>query len=434
MASPNGPPADAAPRLFRGKPVVRMHAMVKPGGPICNLDCQYCYYLSKEGLLGAENGWRISDETLETFIRQYIEGQNCKEVVFSWQGGEPTLLGLDFFRRAIALEKKYCPPHTRCENDLQTNGTRLDDAWCDFLRENGFLVGLSIDGPRDLHDAYRRDKAGRGTFDRVLRAAKLLRKHGVRFATLSCVNRATAMRPVEVYRFLRDEVGSRRIQFIPVVEPKSFRGTAPQHWAAGEMPIAGTSAAQPGTPDSVVEEWSVDPRAWGEFLCRVFDEWYSRDLARVHVQYFEAAVETWMGRVSPLCTLGPLCGKGLAVEHDGGVYACDHYVYPEFRLGNVLSEPIAGMALSAAQERFGRNKEATLPGHCRQCEYEFACYGECPKNRFVRTPSGEPGLNYLCAGWKAFWRHVDAPISRIVRDLGYAPVKKTVYATSSAME
>ncbi len=427
-------PSQITRRLYRGRPAVRMHAMIKPTGPICNLDCRYCYYLSKETLLGTENGWRISDETLETFIRQYIEGQNYKEVIFSWQGGEPTLLGLDFFRKVMDLERKYCPPHTRCENDLQTNGTRLDDGWCAFLRENGFLVGLSIDGPRDLHDAYRRDKAGEGTFERVLRASKLLRKHGVKFATLSCVNRVTGKRPIEVYRFLRDEVGSRRMQFIPVVEPRSFRGTAPQHWPAGEMPMVGTSAARPGTPDSVVEEWSVDPEDWGEFLCKVFDEWHRHDLGKIYVQYFEAAVESWMGRVNPLCALAPMCGKGLAVEHDGSVYACDHYVYPEFRLGNVRSEPIVEMALSATQERFGVNKESTLPEDCRNCDYEFACYGECPKNRFLRTLSGEPGLNYLCSGWNRFWRHIDAPISRIVRDLGYTPEKKTLYAASSVME
>lgn len=427
-------PSQITPRLYRGRPVVRMHAMIKPTGPICNLDCQYCYYLSKENLLGTENGWRISDETLEAFIRQYIEGQNYKEVIFSWQGGEPTLMGLDFFRKVIALERKYCPPHTRCENDLQTNGTRLDDGWCEFLRENGFLVGLSIDGPRGLHDAYRRDKAGGGTFDRVFRASKLLRKHGVKFATLSCVNRVTGKHPLEVYRFLRDGVGSKRMQFIPVVEPRSFRRTPPQHWPAGEMPAVGSSAARPGTPDSVVEEWSVDPEEWGEFLCQVFDEWHSRDFGKIYVNYFEASVESWMGRVNPLCVLAPMCGKGVAVEHDGGVYACDHYVYPEYRLGNIRSEPIAEMVLSPKQERFGRSKEGTLPVDCRRCEYEFACYGECPKNRFVRAPSGQPGMNYLCPGWKRFWRHIDAPISTIVRGLGYTPVKQTLYATSSVME
>jgi uncharacterized protein len=411
-----------------------MHAMVKPIGPVCNLDCQYCYYLSKESLLGRQNGGRISDQTLETFIRQYIEGQNYKEIIFSWQGGEPTLLGLDFFRKAVELEKKFCPPHLRCENDLQTNGTLLDDEWCEFLGENNFLVGLSIDGPRALHDAYRTDKSGVGSFDRVFDAARLLRKHGVKFNTLSCVNRLTAKHPTEVYRFLRDEVGSKRMQFIPIVEPKSFRQTAPQFWPAEAMPVVGTSAARPGTPDSVVEDWCVDPNDWGEFLCKVFDQWQRRDVGTIYVHYFEAAVETWMGRVSPLCTLGPMCGKGVALERDGSVYACDHYVYPEYWLGNIAETPLTDMIFSPRQEQFGTNKERTLPDTCRQCEYEFACYGECPKNRFVRAPDDQPGLNYLCPGWKRFWKHIDEPIQRIVRDLGHTPVKQLTYATSSVME
>ncbi|MBP7829291.1 MAG: anaerobic sulfatase maturase [Kiritimatiellae bacterium] len=420
--------------VCRGRPVVRMHAMIKPIGPVCNLDCRYCYYLSKEQLLGTTSDWRISDETLEAFIRQYIEGQNYREVIFSWQGGEPTLLGLEFFRKVVALEKKYAPPHLRCENDLQTNGTRLDDAWCEFLREHNFLVGLSIDGPRALHDAFRKDKAGAGSFDRVFRAAQLLRKHGVRFNTLSCVNRLTAGHPIDVYRFLRDEVGSKRMQFIPIVEPRGFERTAPQFWPPDRMPVVGTPAARPGAPDSVVEDWSVDPDDWGQFLCRVFDRWIERDAGRIYVNYFETAVETWMGRVSPMCTLAPLCGKGVALEHDGGLYSCDHYVYPEYRLGNVRETPLADMVFSPRQERFGRNKEATLPDACRQCEYEFACYGECPKNRFVKSPDGQPGMNYLCPGWKRFWQHIDEPIQKIVRDLGHTPVKRLTYATSSVME
>jgi len=417
-----------APALYRGRPVVRMHAMAKPIGAACNFACEYCYYLSKAELLGPAPPGRMSDEILERFIRQYLEGQNCKEAIFSWQGGEPTLAGLDFFRRVVALERKYCPPHTRCENDLQTNGALLNDDWCAFLRENNFLVGLSIDGPRALHDAYRRDKAGHGTFSRVFRAAQLLRRHGVPFNTLSCVNRVTARHPVEVYRFLRDEVGAQRMQFIPIVEPKGFARTAPQHWPAAALPAVGSPAARPGTPDSVVEDWCVDPDDWGGFLCGVFDEWLRHDLGRIHVQYFEAAVETWMGRVNPLCTLGPLCGKGVAVEHDGSVYACDHYVYPEYRRGSLRETPLAELVLSPQQECFGTDKERTLPDVCRQCAYEFACFGECPKNRFVRAPDGQPGLNYLCPGWRRFWQHVDEPIQRILYALGHAPAKQRLQA------
>lgn len=411
-------------RLFRGKPVKRMHVMVKPTGALCNLDCTYCYYLSKRDLLGRPEQWRITDDVLESFIRQYFEGQNHKEVVFSWQGGEPTLLGLDFFRKVVELERKYCPPHVRCENDLQTNGTNLDDAWCAFLYENNFLVGLSIDGPKHLHDHYRKDRSGKGSFDRVFRAVKLLRKHNVNFATLSCVNGITGTHPLEVYRFLRDEVRSKRMQFIPIVEPVSFRQAAPQRWDERLMPTLGSPNARPGSDGSVVEDWSVDPDVWGDFLCTVFDEWHEKDLGNICVNYFEAAVETWMGHVSPLCTQGPMCGKGLALERDGSVYACDHYVYPEFRTGNIMERPLEEMAFSEMQESFGKAKEGTLPDYCRTCEFKFACFGECPKNRFIKTPDGEPGLNYLCSGMKKFFSHIDYPLQKIVRNLGASVVKE----------
>ncbi len=400
---------------WRGKPITRFHAMAKPTGPVCNLNCSYCYYLSKEDLLEHEGTWRMSDEVLEAFIRQYIEGQNHERIIFSWQGGEPTLLGLDFFRRVIELQKKYCPPHKRCENDLQTNCTLLDDEWCAFLAENNFLVGLSIDGPRELHDRYRRDKQDRGTFDRVMRAAGLLHKHKVDFATLSCVNRETGQHPLEVYRFLRDEVGSTRMQFIPIVEPKVFRRTPPSMWSDESRPFVGSPQARPGGEGSVVEDWCVDPDDFGEFLCRIFDEWLAKDFGKVFVHYFESAVATWMGGVAPNCTQAPFCGKALAVEHDGSVYACDHYVYPIHRLGNVLEEPLHEMAYSPAQEAFGTDKERLLPQRCRNCTYLFACFGECPRNRFLRTPEGEPGLNYLCPGWRKFFRHIDRPVKRIAK-------------------
>jgi len=410
--------------MWRGKPLKRMHVMVKPIGSICNLDCSYCYYLSKQELLGKPDQWRISEPLLETFIRQYFEGQNCKEVVFSWQGGEPTLLGVDFFKRVVELQRKYCPPHVRCENDLQTNGVNLDDAWCAFLREHNFLVGLSIDGPRLLHDHYRKDRSGRGSFTRVFRAAKLLKKHNVSFATLSCVNRRTSKHPLEVYRFLRDEVGSLRMQFIPVVEPIGFRQAAPRRRDTHLSPVAGFPKGRRGTTGPAVEDWSVEPEDWGDFLCRIFDEWHRRDLGKIHVNYFEAAVETWMGHISPLCTLSPMCGKGLALESNGAVYACDHYVYPEYFVGNIVERPLEEMAYSESQEQFGRAKEELLPEYCRRCEYEFACFGECPKNRFIETPTGEPGLNYLCSGWKKFFGHIDERIQRIVRGLGANVVKE----------
>lgn len=411
-------------RIYRGKPVRRMHVMIKPTGALCNLDCTYCYYLSKQQLLGKPEQWQMPDTVLESFIRQYFEGQNHKEVVFSWQGGEPTLLGLDFFKKVITLEKKYCPPHVRCENDLQTNGTLLDDAWCKFLYDENFLVGLSIDGPKLLHDTYRKDKFSQGSFDRVFRSSNLLRKHKVNFATLSCVNRVTAKHPLEVYRFLRDKVGSKRIQFIPIVEPIGFQQVAPQQWDTRIMPELGSTGARPGANGSVVEEWSVDPDDWGDFLCSVFDEWYRKDLGRLYVNFFESAVATWMGQVSPLCTQSPMCGKGLALEVDGSVYACDHYVYLEYCIGNLQETPLSEMAYSTRQEKFGKTKEGLLPQYCRECEYQFACFGECPKNRFIKTPQGEVGLNYLCSGWRKFFSHIDRPIQGIVRGLGKSVVKE----------
>jgi len=352
----------APQNVYRGKPIRRMHVMVKPTGAHCNLDCTYCYYLSKQQLLGKPEDWRISDETLETFIRQYFEGQNHKEVVFSWQGGEPTLLGIDFFRRVVEFEKKYCPPHVRCENDLQTNGTRLSDAWCRFLRKENFLVGLSIDGPMALHDRYRKDKSGQGSFKRVMQAAKLLKKHKVNFATLTCVNRTTAKHPLKVYRFLRDRVGSKRMQFIPIVEPIGFQQVAPHRWDDRQAPMVDTPAAKPGSAESVVEDWSVDPDDWGLFLNSLFDEWHRKDLGRIYVNYFDAAVETWMGHVSPLCTQGPMCGKGLALERDGSVYACDHYVYPEYRIGDIKERPLAEMAFSKRQEAFWQGQRGQAAG------------------------------------------------------------------------
>jgi uncharacterized protein len=430
-ANLSGPVLHRSRNLRNGKPVSRVHVMVKTVGSACNLDCTYCYYLSKADLLGKPDHWAMSEETLEEFIRQYFEANNFEEVVFSWQGGEPTLLGVDFFRKVVELQTKYCPDGVRCENDLQTNGTLIDAEWCRFLYENNWLVGLSLDGPQALHDAYRKDHKGRGSFQKVFRSARLLRKHKVHFAVLCCVNRTTAKHPLPVYRFLRDRVKAKRIQFIPIVEPVGFEDTAPQFWDFTKLPIVGTAEARPGNEGSVVEDWSVDPLDWGRFLCTVYDEWYRKDAGKIYVNYFEAAVETWMGHVSPLCTLAPMCGKGLACERDGSVFACDHYVYPEYRLGNIAERPLLDMALSGRQENFGRMKEGLLPQSCRQCDYQFTCFGECPKNRFIRSESGEPGLNYLCQGWKMFFAHIDRPTQRLVRHLGGRVIKQPVAPAAS---
>jgi len=406
--------------------VRRYHAMVKPIGAICNLDCTYCYYLHKKELLGSSSRFRMSDGILETHVRQYIEGQDGSEVVFSWQGGEPTLLGVEFFRKVVNLQKKHKRPNQRIENDLQTNGTLLDEEWATFLAEHNFLVGLSIDGPKKLHDNYRLGKDGRPTFDQVYYAAQLLRKYGVRFNTLTVVNRLNARRPLDVYRFLRSEVRPYEMQFIPCVEPKVFCTVAPQKWDPHILPRYDSPAAHPGTPDSVVTEWSVDPDDWGYFLCKVWDDWFGRDYGKVFVNLFETAVAQWMGMEAQVCVYHDFCGKGVAVEHDGSVYSCDHYVYPEYRLGSIAETSSSEMVFSDAQRKFGFAKSEKLTDYCRNCKYLFACNGDCPKNRLIRTPSGEPGLNYLCSGLKKFWAHIDPGmkdiIARVKQDQSSVPV------------
>jgi uncharacterized protein len=406
-----------APLLLAGSDNRRFHVMIKPAGSTCNLDCTYCFYLSKEFLPAGPGPGRMSDETLERLVQQYIVGVTGPQVVFSWQGGEPTLRGLEFFRKVVALQRKYARPWQKIENDLQTNGTLLNEEWCAFLKENRFLVGLSIDGPRELHDAYRVTKGGAPTFDKVLRAARLLREHGVPFNTLTCVHRQNARRPLDVYRFLRREVGSTYLQFIPIVEYKGFERTAPHTWDASKLPRDGDAAARPGHPDSIVTDWSVDPDDWGYFLCKVFDEWRNKDLGKALVNQCETLVSQHMGLGSQVCVYSEVCGKGVAVEHDGGVYSCDHYVYPEYRVGSIHDGRLSDTVFSRTQVKFGYAKSETLPAYCRQCPYLTDCWGECPKNRIIRTPDGEPGLNYLCRGYRKYFAHAIPEVTRIVADL-----------------
>lgn len=405
----------ATPRQF--------HLMAKPAGSTCNLDCDYCFYLSKETLPGGPGTGTMPDEVLERFIQQYIEGVTASEVIFSWQGGEPTLAGLDFYRKVVALQKKYAKPFQAVQNDLQTNGTLLNEEWAAFLKENHFLVGLSIDGPRELHDQYRVTKGRKPTFDKVFAAAKLLQRHGVPFNTLTCVNRVNARKPLDVYRFLRSELGSTHMQFIPIVEYQGFERTAPGHWDTTKLPRDGEPAARPGHPDSIVTDWSVDAEDWGYFLCKLFDEWLRRDIGKVMVNHFETLVSQHLGYGAQLCVYAENCGRALAVEHDGGIYSCDHFVYPEFRVGNLKSGRLADMVFSPGQEAFGRAKSGTLPRYCRECPFLTDCWGECPKNRILRTPDGEAGLNYLCRGFKQFFGHALPEIERIVAGLRSRPVQ-----------
>jgi uncharacterized protein len=392
----------------------RFHAMVKPVGSLCNLDCKYCYYLHKQDLLQQPRQPRMAEGMLERHIRQYIEAQTGDEVVFSWQGGEPTILGLEFFREVVSLQARYRKPGQRIENDLQTNGTLLDEEWASFLKQNGFLVGLSCDGPKELHDRYRVDKQQRPTFDAVMRGLGVLKRHGAEFNTLTVVNRANSQQPLEVYRFLQ-QVGSGFIQFIPLVERQASVALKARGLSLAEPPISGAA----GTCDApAVTSWSVEPTQYGEFLVRIFDQWVRHDVGQTFVQLFDVALGAWTGADPGLCVFAERCGAALALEHNGDVYSCDHYVYPRHKLGNLMDSPVGELARSPQQVKFGNDKFDTLPRYCRECPYRFACNGESPKHRFAHTPDGEPGLNYLCPAYKRFFAHVDPYMKAMASLLG----------------
>ncbi|MEW5956985.1 MAG: anaerobic sulfatase maturase [Chloroflexota bacterium] len=377
------------------------HIMLKPRGAICNLDCQYCYFLSKE-LLYPGSRFRMAHELLAEYTRQYIAAQQVPAVTFAWQGGEPTLMGLDFFELAVELQQKYCRPGMKIYNALQTNGTTLDNDWGRFFHKHNFLVGLSLDGPPEIHNTYRVDKRGRGSFAQVMAGLEILKKHRVEFNILTTVQAANAGHPLEVYRFLRDEAGARFIQFIPIVERANETGF------------------QEGEP---VTRRSVTGQQYGDFLIAVFDEWVGRDVGRVFVQIFDVSLAAWLGQRPGLCIFEETCGTALALEHNGDLFSCDHYVEPGYRLGNIQEIPLLELVGSAAQRQFGQAKRETLPGDCRECEVRFVCNGGCPKDRILFTPAGEPGLNYLCAGYKAFFTHIDRPMRFMAAELraGHPP-------------
>jgi len=369
------------------------HLLAKPTGATCNLACSYCFFLDKE-LLYPDSKFRMSEETLETYIHQLIESHaRAPEVNIAWQGGEPTLMGLAFFKRSVTIAEKYIKPGQRILFSMQTNGTLLNNEWCAFFKENNFLVGLSLDGPRHIHDTYRVDKSGKPTFDRVMRGLRLLQKHGVDCNILVAVNRVNGDHPKEVYKFLRDEVGTDWIQFIPVVE---------------RINPEGSNLIQTG--DRVTSR-SVKPEQFGRFLIQVFDEWVHNDVGSVYVQTFEATLRNWMRLPSSgMCVFEKTCGYGLAMEHNGDLYSCDHFVEPNYLLGNIKEVPMLELIGSQKQYKFGQDKYDRLPRYCLECPVLFACNGECLKNRFIETPAGEPGLNYLCAGYRAFFQRVDEPM------------------------
>jgi len=397
---------------MQGRPTaqVAFHTLAKPIGPICNLDCHYCFYLHKENFFPKGENFRMSPEVLEAFVQQYIAGQDVPQIDFAWQGGEPTLLGVDFFKHAVALQKKYVPAGKTITNAFQTNGVLLDDAWCAFFKEHDFLIGLSLDGPKALHDKYRVYKDGRSSFDDVMRARALLRKHGVRVNVLCCINRANETHGREVYRFLRDTAGFDFMQFIPIVEKSDFERVAPRV----QDPLGQPERADPLL---MVTPWTVRSENYGRFLNAVFDEWVRHDVGTVFVQQFEVTLGSVMGMPAAICVFSKHCGRALAIEHDGGFFSCDHFVYDEYKLGNILDQTMRQMVKSDMQSKFGLDKFDTLPRYCRQCEFLELCYGECPKNRFIRTPDGEKGLNYLCSGLKTYFGHVTPVLATLARGL-----------------
>ncbi len=406
------------------------HVMAKPTGAICNLDCKYCFFLSKEALYPG-SPFRMADELMEAYLKQIIESQLGPHVTIAWQGGEPTLMGLDFFRQTITVIKKYTRPGMAVNHTIQTNGTKLNDAWCEFFREHNFLVGLSLDGPQEMHDAYRVDKRGDGTFEQVLNAARTLQKNQVEFNILCTVHAANGDHPLEVYRFFRDEVGTQFIQFIPIIERATpellpIANIGWGDYGSVEDKPGAESALQPLLRDlqiakssrrplyithgSLVTDRSVTAEQWGSFLITIFDEWVRNDVGQVFVQLFDSSLGSWLGQGASLCIHRETCGDALAIEHNGDLYSCDHFVEPDFLLGNIKETHMLTMVASEQQRKFGNDKRDTLPRYCRECPVRFACNGGCPRNRFIQTPDGEGGLNYLCAGYKAFFTHVDRPM------------------------
>ncbi|MDV5170420.1 anaerobic sulfatase maturase [Photobacterium rosenbergii] len=383
----------------KGRARQGIHVVAKPIGPVCNIQCDYCFYLEKHALFAPNERYRMSDEVLAAYIRQYIESQPTPVVEFLWQGGEPTLLGLDFFRKVVELQAPY-RQHKEIRNSLQTNGMRLDDQWCEFFKDNDFFIGVSLDGPEAIHDRYRKDRRGKGTFERVMKGIRLLQKHQVEFNALACVGRETAYQPLEVYRFFK-QAGIKYIQFSPVVERQPDEETS----ALG-LWFASPSTLEKIEPNTEVTPWTVEPEPYGDFLIAVYEEWVREDVGEMFVMNFEWALTAWMGEPSPVCIFSRQCGRAVAMEHDGSVFACDHYVYPDYWLGNVLSDDLAQMVERSVAEGFGPHKERTLPRWCRECDVLNACWGGCPKHRFATSPDGEPGLHYLCAGYQKFFRHI----------------------------
>ena len=384
---------------------VAFHILAKPAGPICNMNCSYCFYLEKGILYPGEKSFKIPPEVLDRFIYQYINSQDSPVVNFAWQGGEPALMGVDFFRKVVKLQKKYANGKS-IGNAFQTNGVLLNEEWCSFFTENNFLIGLSLDGPAEIHNSYRVFGSGRPTFDKVMNGLELLKKYRVEFNTLTCVHHNNAGSGREVYNFLK-KAGSRYMQFIPVAE---------RHSAEQDSGLLNLLTPD-DYKDAAVTSWSVEPEEYGTFMTDVFEEWIEEDVGKIFVQLFDVTLANWYGVPSGLCVFSETCGKSLALEHNGDLYSCDHYVFPEYNLGNMMDTPLRELVDSAFQTHFGEAKRSKLPKYCRECNFYFACYGGCLKHRFTKTPAGDYGLNYFCRGYKKFFGHVASYMEFMVNEL-----------------
>ena len=381
--------------------------MVKPVGPVCNLSCTYCYYLEKRNLYREVQSFRMKEKVLESFIRQYIQSQTVPNISFVWQGGEPTLLGLDFFEKVLELQKKYAG-NKQITNSLQTNGTRIDDQWARFLAQNNFLTGISIDGPQHLHDHYRKDKKGNGSFQQVMRGIQLLKKHGAEFNTLTVVNNHNVHYPKEIYAFLRS-IGSRFMQFIPIVEQQA----EPSEGSPLEL------ISPDYTGKAHLTDWSVSSREYGKFLTTIFDDWVVRDVGRHFVQIFDTTLANWVRHDPGLCVFDRTCGEAAVLEHNGDLYSCDHYVYHENYLGNILQTPLQELMKSEKQIQFGLKKETSLPKKCQKCRFLRVCRGGCPKNRIHTSAEKGKRLNHLCEGYQHFFSHVAPYMNYMAEELAH---------------
>ena len=422
-------PGSAGPAMPSGMGAPpRFHLMAKPSGSTCNIDCAYCFFLSKEALY-PDGKSRMSGDTLETYIRQLLESHRGPSVTVAWQGGEPTLMGLDFFKRSVALVEKHRRPHQAVEHTFQTNGILLDENWCAFFREHDFLVGLSVDGPREIHDTYRRTRGGRGTFDQVMRGWRHLRKNGVDFNILCTVHAANERHGRTVYRFLRDELGARWLQFIPIVERATpgTLATANRGWREepGKKRLLYTQIGD------LVTERTVGAEAYGRFLVDAFEEWVRHDVARVFVQLFDVTLEAHFGR-HLLCVHAPVCGAGPALEANGDLYACDHFVEPDYHLGNINQTHLVELLALPRQRAFGQAKRDTLTEQCRRCPVGHLCHGGCPKDRFTRSRDGDPGHNYLCPGLELFFTHTGPAMRTMARLLQQGRPPAEVMAWTAA--